>query len=61
MLLRAAVALSVVNGQVEDVAALMQWYLRRNTFHNWDSADRGQGFDAAMIERFPAYAGAREH
>ncbi|MBF6356509.1 hypothetical protein IU449_18495 [Nocardia higoensis] len=60
VLLRATVALSVVNDQVEDAAALMDWYLRRNAFHKWDSADRAQAFDAAMIERFPVYADARE-
>lgn len=34
-------------------AALMEWYLRRNTFHKWDSADHAQGFDAAMIPVAP--------
>ncbi len=59
VLLRAAVVLSVVNGEVEGAAALMNWYLRRDAFHKWDSADRAQAFDVAMIERFPRYAGAR--
>lgn len=59
VLLRAAVVLSVADDKVEDAAALMDWYLRRNAFHKWDSADRAQAFDAAMVERFPVYAGAR--
>ncbi|MGV9615912.1 hypothetical protein [Nocardia xishanensis] len=59
VLLRAAVVLSVLNGQVEDAATLMEWYLSRDRFHQWDSLDRALSFDAAMIERFPVYADAR--
>jgi len=59
LLLRAAAVLSVVNGLPQEAAELVAWYLRRDGFHNWDSVDRAEGFDAAMIERFPDYARAR--
>lgn len=59
VLLRAAAVLSVVNGLPQEAADLVDWYLHRDGFHNWDSIDRAEGFDAAMIERFPEYARAR--
>ncbi|MGQ4614550.1 hypothetical protein [Nocardia sp. R7R-8] len=61
VLLRAVAVLSVLNGRVRDAAILMEWYLRRDGFHKWDSIERASGFDAAMIERFPEYARMRGH
>ncbi|MEU2258498.1 hypothetical protein ABZ540_35635 [Nocardia xishanensis] len=61
VLLRAVVVLSVLNGRVGDSATLMDWYLRRDVFHKWDSLDRALAFDAEMSRRFPQYAQARGH
>lgn len=55
-LLRGTVVLCVLDGRVQDAAALMRWYLRRDQFHRWDSLGDASAFDAAMRERFPAYA-----
>lgn len=57
--LRAVVILALLEGRVQDVVALMEWYCGRGQFHDWDSAERVAAFDAAMGVRFPEYATAR--
>ncbi|MFB8003982.1 hypothetical protein [Nocardia sp. NPDC056000] len=55
-LLRGTVLLCVLDGRVRDAAELMRWYLQRDRFHRWDSLEDASAFDAAVRERFPAYA-----
>lgn len=60
-LLRGSVVLCALDGRVQDATSLMRWYLRRDQFHRWDSRKEASAFDAAMRERFPAYAAERSH
>ncbi|MEU6579286.1 hypothetical protein [Nocardia sp. NPDC046763] len=60
-LLRGTVVLCVLDGRAQDAASLMRWYLQRDQFHRWDSLEDASAFDAAMRERFPAYAAERSH
>ncbi|MFJ9364871.1 hypothetical protein ACIRRA_10700 [Nocardia sp. NPDC101769] len=60
-LLRGTVVLCVLDGRVQDAASLMRWYLQRDQFHRWDCLEDACAFDAAMRERFPAYAAERSN
>ncbi|WP_306363371.1 hypothetical protein [Nocardia sp. CC227C] len=57
--IRATVVLLLLNELASDAVALMDWYLRHDRFHKWDSIDRAVAFDIAISNRFPAYALAR--
>ncbi|MBF6451771.1 hypothetical protein IU429_29330 [Nocardia elegans] len=58
-LLRDALLLCILDDRVSDAAALMDWYLHRETFHRWDSRADAIAFDTALRARFPKYATAR--
>ncbi|WP_327141082.1 hypothetical protein [Nocardia sp. NBC_01327] len=60
-LLRGTVVLCVLDGRVEDAAALMRWYLQRDQFHRWDSLEYACAFDDAMRKRFTGYDAARSN
>ncbi|MGW0056515.1 hypothetical protein [Nocardia nova] len=59
-LLRGTLLLCILNDRASDAAALMDWYLHRETLHQWDSLADATAFDTALRERFPKYAVARE-
>ncbi|MBV7704004.1 hypothetical protein NOVA_14590 [Nocardia nova] len=59
ILLRGALLLCLLDDRASDAAALMDWYLHRETFHRWDSRADATAFDTALRERFPEYAIAR--
>ncbi|MFF4027810.1 hypothetical protein ACFYY5_33700 [Nocardia elegans] len=58
-LLRGALLLCIMDGRASDAAALMDWYLHRETLHRWDSRAEATAFDTALRECFPEYAAAR--
>ncbi|MGW5106339.1 hypothetical protein [Nocardia sp. NPDC004123] len=60
-LLRGTVVLCVLDGRASEAASLMRWYLQRDQIHRWDSLEDASAFDAAMRERFPAYAVERSN
>ncbi|MFC6010613.1 DUF6630 family protein [Nocardia lasii] len=57
--LRAVAVLGLENNQPNAVAALMRWYLARTEFTPSDSAESAAVFDAALMQKYPAYAQAR--
>ncbi|WP_330185026.1 hypothetical protein OHB26_16425 [Nocardia sp. NBC_01503] len=57
--LRDVVIVALLRGRTEEAVSLMRWYRGRDQFDAWDSPDRVAAFDAALIDRFPDYAGAR--
>ncbi len=59
VVVRATVVLCVLEGRVADAVDLMAWYLGRSEFHRDDSLEAASAFDAAVAQRFPAYAQAR--
>ncbi|MFC9874794.1 hypothetical protein [Nocardia salmonicida] len=59
MRLRASIILSVLAGRHEDAAAVMDWYVRRNSFHKRDSREKAEAFDVVLGKQFTEYAQAR--
>ncbi|WP_137872358.1 hypothetical protein [Rhodococcus sp. Q] len=58
--LRAAVLLCIVNGNVTDAGKLMASHLERDHVQpNVDSFERAAAFDRALADRFPEYRRAR--
>ncbi|MEV0293663.1 hypothetical protein [Nocardia sp. NPDC050710] len=57
--LRAVAVLGIENNEPNAVAALMRWYLGRTEFTPTDSVERAAVFDAALVQKYPAYARAR--
>ncbi|WP_405497053.1 hypothetical protein [Nocardia sp. NBC_00511] len=59
-LMRGTIVLCALDGRAQEAATLMRWYLQRDQFHRWDSRAGASAWDAAMRERFPDYAAARD-
>ncbi|WP_327140647.1 hypothetical protein [Nocardia sp. NBC_01327] len=57
--LRDVVMLALSQGRAQEAVSLMEWYLQRDRFHNWDSLERASAFDAEMSVRFTEYAHLR--
>ncbi|WP_196054514.1 hypothetical protein [Nocardia aurantiaca] len=57
--LRDVVMLALSQGHAGEAVSLMEWYLQRDRFHNWDSLERVSVFDAEMSVRFAEYADLR--
>ncbi|MET8651196.1 hypothetical protein [Nocardia aurea] len=59
--LRATVVLCVLNGRLQEAAALMGAHVRRDHVPpNVDSLERVSAFDAHLCQRFPEYAALRQ-
>lgn len=57
--LRGSIILAVMAGRYDDAARVMDWYIRRNSFHEWDSCAKAKAFDIALGRQFGEYARAR--
>ncbi|MET9490068.1 hypothetical protein [Nocardia sp. NPDC006630] len=57
--LRDVVMLTLSQGHAQEAVSLMEWYLRRDRFHKFDSLERVSAFDAEMSARFAEYATQR--
>lgn len=60
MRLRGSVILSLMADRHDDAAAVMDWYINRNSFHKKDSKGQAEAFDGALRQQFPEYAQARK-